>query len=76
MKKVDLTPKQKKIYEELKKEQETLLEFTPEQRAYIDSQLKLADEMQLRNGNKLTPFEEVFDKILNEYEKEEESYRV
>ena len=76
MKKVDLTPKQEKIYEELKKEQETIFEFTTEQRAYIDSQLKLADEMQLRNGNKLTPFEEVFDKILNEYEKEEESYRV
>ena len=52
------------------------MDFTPEEREYIDKKLRLADEMQLRNGNKLTPFEDVFNKILSEYEKEEETYRI
>ena len=52
------------------------MDFTPEEREYIDSQLRLADEMQLRNGNKLYPFEESFDRIFKDYIKDEENYRV
>ena len=52
------------------------MDFTPEEREYIDSQLKLADEMQKRNGNKLYPFEETFNEIFKEFLEEEENYRV
>ena len=40
------------------------MDFTPEERAYIDAQLRLSDEMQIRNGNKLTPFDEFMDELI------------
>lgn len=52
------------------------MEFTEEERKYIDWKLRLADEIQLRNGNKLYPFEDVAKRFLEEFEIEEENYRV
>ena len=57
------------------------MDFTSEERAYIDEQLRIADEMQARNENKLYPFEEVKKRFLKEfnlqnYNKEVDSYKV
>ena len=35
------------------------MDFTPEQRKYIDWKLKMSDERQLRNGNKTYTLEEI-----------------
>ena len=52
------------------------MEFTPEQRAYIDEQLRLSDEMQKRNGNKTYIIEEVFDNLLRDFEVIGDNYRL
>lgn len=52
------------------------MEFTPEERECIDRELRIADEWQIRNGNKLIPFEEVFDRIFDDIKKEREDYRI
>ena len=52
------------------------MDFTPEQRAYIDWKLKLAEETQLKNGNKLYPFSEVKRNFLEKFNKEEKEYRI
>ena len=51
------------------------MDFTPEERAYIDMKLRLADEIQARNGNKLYTLEEIKEKFSMK-NKELKDYRV
>ena len=52
------------------------MEFTPEQRAYIDWKLKLCEETQRKNGNKTYTLEEVRQRhCKNLIKKEEKKYR-
>ena len=52
------------------------MEFSKEERIRIDRELAKVREEQIKNGNKLYPFEEVSRRILNKIKREEKNYKL
>ena len=52
------------------------MDFTPEEREYIDKILAEVEEEQKMNGNKLIPFDEFAKEFLASFDKEEKDYNI